>query len=63
DTASNGEIVVALINGEEATLKRLINNHDGTVTLQPENSTMEMMLYPAEAVEIQGVVVSLLRRY
>ncbi|MDH5786587.1 MAG: transcriptional repressor LexA, partial [Chromatiales bacterium] len=50
DTASNGEIVVALINGEEATLKRLINNHDGTVTLQPENSTMETMLYPAEAV-------------
>jgi repressor LexA len=63
DTARNGEIVVALINGEEATLKRLKNNHDGSVTLIPENSGMEPMNYQAEQVQIQGVLVSLLRRY
>ena len=63
DTARNGEIVVALINGNEATLKRLQNNNDGSVTLIPENSTMVPMNYPATQVEIQGVLVSLLRRY
>ncbi len=63
DVASNGEIVVALINDEEATLKRLQNNHDGSVTLIPENSSMEAMVFQAEEVQIQGVLVSLLRRY
>jgi repressor LexA len=63
DTARNGEIVVALINGSEATLKRLRNNHDGSVTLQPENSSMAPLTYPAQQVQIQGVLVSLLRRY
>ena len=63
DTANNGEIVVALINDEEATLKRLQNNNDGSVTLIPENSSMEPMVYPAEQVQVQGVLVSLLRRY
>lgn len=63
DTARNGEIIVALINNEEATLKRQQNNNDGSVTLVPENSTMEPMTYPAEQVQVQGVLVSLLRRY
>lgn len=63
DTASNGEIVVALINNEEATLKRQQNNHDGSVTLIPENSEMAPMTYAAEQVQIQGVLISLLRRY
>lgn len=63
DSARNGEIVVALINDEEATLKRLQNNGDGSVTLIPENSSMEAMTFAAESVRIQGVLVSLLRRY
>lgn len=63
DTASNGEIVVALINNEEATLKRLQNNHDGSVSLIAENRSMAPLRYPAEQVQIQGVLVSLLRRY
>ncbi len=63
NTARNGEIVVALINKEEATLKRLQNNNNGSVTLFPENRSMEPMTYPAEQVEVQGVLVSLLRRY
>jgi len=63
DSACDDEIVVALINNEEATLKRLQNNHDGSVTLRPENSAMEPMTYPANLVQIQGVLISLLRRY
>ncbi len=63
NTARNGEIVVALLKGHEATLKRLQNNHDGTVTLLPENSAMAPLNYPAEQVEIQGVLISLLRKY
>lgn len=63
DSARNGEIVVALVNNEEATLKRLQNNHDGSVTLLPENRAMEAMRFAASQVQIQGVLVSLLRRY
>ena len=63
ETARDGEIVVALVNNEEATLKRLRDNRDGTVTLIPENAAMESMVYPAEQVAIQGVLVSLMRRY
>jgi repressor LexA len=61
--ARNGEIVVALVDRQEATLKRLKNNHDGTVTLIPENSTMKPMTFAADRVQIQGVVVSQMRSY
>ena len=61
--AANGEIVVALIDGEEATLKRLRNNRDGSVTLQPANRALAPMIYPASRVQIQGVVVAQLRSY
>jgi len=61
--AANGEIVVALIDGEEATLKRLHNNRDGSVTLQPANHALAPMIYPVSRVQIQGVVVAQLRSY
>jgi repressor LexA len=61
--ARNGEIVVALIDGEEATLKRLENNGDGRITLIPENSTMSPMVFTADQVQIQGVVVGQMRSY
>lgn len=63
ETADNGEIVVALIDGMEATLKRLQKNRDGTVTLRPANSQMSPMRYPAARVRIQGVVVGQFRSY
>ena len=63
DTADNGEIVVALIDGAEATLKRLHKNRDGTVTLRPANSRMPPMRYSAVRVRIQGVVVGQFRSY
>nr|NIV28155.1 hypothetical protein [Anaerolineae bacterium] len=61
--ASNGDIVVALIDGEEATLKRLQNHRDGTVTLHPANSTLSPLRYSAARVSIQGRLVGQLRSY
>ncbi|MGI6673609.1 MAG: transcriptional repressor LexA [Limnochordia bacterium] len=59
ETALNGEIVVALIDGEEATVKRFF--HEGThIRLQPENSTMEPLL--VDDVRILGKVIGVYRR-
>ena len=62
-TARNGEIVVALVDQQEATLKRFRNNQDGTVTLIPENSTMQAMTFESHRVHIQGVLVGQMRSY
>lgn len=62
DYARNGEIVVALIDGEEATLKR-INQRPGEVLLVPANSSMAPMVYSREQVQIRGVVVGQMRSY
>ena len=61
ETASNGEIVVALVENETATLKRFYNNNDGSVTLMPANSNLQPMKYPANSIVIQGIMVGLLR--
>lgn len=63
DRANDGDIVVALIDREEATLKTLRHNGDGSIMLIPANGQMSPMIYPAERVAIQGVVVSQLRSY
>ena len=60
--ARNGEIVVALIDGWEATLKR-IYQQPGKVVLAPANGEMEPITVPPERVQIQGVVVSQMRSY
>lgn len=62
-TARNGDIVVALIDGEEATLKRLQRLGDDQILLIPENSNMLPMSYAAERIAIQGVLVGQMRRY
>jgi repressor LexA len=62
DTADNGDIVVALIDNGEVTLKRL-RKHGDRVELIPENQSMAPMIYPADRVHIQGVVVSQVRNY
>lgn len=59
DDARNGEIVVALVGDEEATVKRFFREH-GRVRLQPENATMEP-IYPDE-VRVLGTVKAVLRR-
>ncbi len=60
--ARNGDTVVALLRGEEATLKTF-ERHGSTVRLIPANATMQPIEVPAEEVEIRGVVRGLLRRY
>lgn len=61
DSADNGQIVVALIDQNEATLKRLQRNKNQTVTLVPANSTLDPITYEADRVTVQGVYVGLLR--
>jgi len=61
--ARDGDIVVALIDKDEATLKYLQQNNDGTITLLPANQTMQPMSYLAERIQIQGVAVGQMRSY
>lgn len=61
-TADNGDIVVALIDRGEATLKRL-RKHGDRVELIPANRALAPMIYPADRVHIQGVVVGQVRLY
>ena len=63
DHADNGEIVVALIDGLEATLKHLQKNRDGSITLRPANPAMTPLRLSAARVRIQGVVVGQFRSY
>lgn len=60
--ARNGEIVVALVDGSEATLKRIFKEGD-KVRLQPSNAAMPPIMAPASAVEVQGRVIGVLRKY
>ncbi len=62
DTASSGEIVVALTHGEEATLKRL-QKKGGSIALVPANPRYETRIYAPDQVEVQGRLVGLIRRY
>ena len=62
DTARDGEIVVARVRGEEATLKYL-RREDGMVRLDPANSAYEPQVYRPGEVQVQGKLAGLLRRY
>ena len=61
-TAHNGDIVVALVQGTDATLKRFYHEGDN-VRLQPSNVNMQPIIVPAAMVEIQGRVIGVLRKY
>lgn len=63
NTAENGEIVVALTGGTDATLKRLFREPNGKVRLQPANAQMDPIILPARDVKIQGRVIGVLRKY
>lgn len=62
DTARDGDIVVALINGEDATLKYL-RHEKGLIRLDPANSAHQPQRYRPDQVRIQGKLAGLLRRY
>jgi repressor LexA len=61
-TANTGDIVVALVDGQEATLKRLRRRGD-SIALEAANPAYETRLYGADRVRIQGKLVGLIRRY
>ena len=62
DSANTGEIVVALVDGAEATLKRLRRRGD-SIALEAANPAYETRLYGADRVRVQGKLVGLIRRY
>jgi len=62
DTANTGEIVVALVDDNEATLKRLRRRGD-SIALESANPAYETRLYGADRVKVQGKLVGLIRRY
>ena len=62
NTARDGEIVVALIRGEEATLKYL-RREAGMIRLDPANGAYDPQIYRSDEVEVQGKLAGLLRRY
>ncbi len=62
DRANMGDIVVALVDGEEVTLKTLAKDK-GQVVLQPENDDFKPQYYNPEQVVVQGILASLVRRY
>jgi len=63
DTANDGEIVVALIDDQEATLKRLFHLSGRRIKLVAENQQLSPLIYPADRVRIQGVLTGQLRSY
>ena len=62
ETAENGQIVVAMIDEAEVTLKRL-RRRGNSVALEPANARYEAQIFPADRVRVQGRLVALLRRY
>jgi repressor LexA len=62
DTAENGQIVVALVDDNEVTLKRL-RRRGNSIALEPCNVRYETRIFPADRVKVQGRIVALMRKY
>ena len=62
-TADNGEMVIALLNGNAATMKRFYRERDGRIRLQPANEMMSPMYVHENDILVQGVVVGVIRKY
>lgn len=63
EAADNGEMVIALVNGAEATVKRFYREPGGWIRLQPSNAAMRPMRFQEGDVLIQGVVVGVIRKF
>lgn len=63
DSAEDGQMVVALVGGDSATVKKLYREREGRIRLQPANPTMEPIFVDAADVRVQGVVVGVIRKY
>jgi repressor LexA len=62
EAAENGQIIVALVDEREVTLKRL-RRHGKSIALEPANKAHKVQIVPADKVKVQGKLVALLRRY
>ncbi len=62
DVAENGQIIVALVDEAEVTLKRL-RRRGNSVALEPANARHEIRIFPADRVRVQGRLIALLRKY
>jgi len=60
-SVDKSDIVVAVVDNQETTLKRVMDNADGTVTLLPSNPTLSPMVYASDRISIQAKYVGLLR--
>ena len=61
-TAENGEMVIALLGSTDVTLKKFYREN-GHIRLQPANPTMQPIIVPAEQLQVQGVVIGVMRKY
>ena len=62
-TADNGEMVIALLRGTDVTLKKFYRDPGGKIRLQPANAAMQPIFADPDQVQIQGVVVGVMRKY
>jgi repressor LexA len=61
-SANNGEMVIALVGGLDVTLKKFYRE-SGRIRLQPANPAMQAMIFDPDHVQVQGVVVGVMRKY
>jgi repressor LexA len=61
--ADNGEMVIALLSGNAATLKKMYRERDGRIRLQPANEAMAPIFVHEDDISIQGIVVGVIRKY
>jgi repressor LexA len=62
-TARDGEMVIALLEGDKATLKKLYREGGGKVRLQPANARLKPIFVDQDDIQVQGVVIGVLRKY
>ena len=63
ESADNGEMVIALVGGDSATVKRYYRESGGRIRLQPANESHAPMIYGESEVQVRGVVIGVIRRY
>jgi repressor LexA len=63
ETAQNGEMVIALVDGDAATVKKFYRESGGRIRLQPANPTLKPLVLSASRVRVQGIVVGVIRKY
>lgn len=63
EAARNGEMVIALVDGEDATMKKYYRESGGTIRLQPANPELAPLFFDEERIQVQGIVVGVIRKF